>query len=167
MTQVIFYAKNLAMKRIIIFVTIFILTFILKASAYTDIKAEVDKLSLTTDDTLSYKITITSTDQSVPNPALPKFDDFNVVSTGQTSTLSFVKNQVKTVSIYSFLLVPKNAGKFKIQPTQIKIEGDAYETKDFNIEVTPGKPKPKTLPEEKPAVPQEIEPQSGNPKVLL
>lgn len=155
------------MQKIIILIAIFMLTFMAGAFAYTDIKAQVDKLSLPTDDTLNYKITVTSTDQNVPSPALPKFESFNVLSQGQTSTLSFARNQVKTVSVYAFVLAPKGVGKFKIEPTQIKIEGDVYATKDFEIEVTQGKLKPKLLPEEKPALPQENQPESGKPQVLL
>lgn len=152
--------KIQVMKKIIVLIAVFMLTFMAGAFAYTDIKAQTDKLSLTTDDTLNYKITITSTDQNVPGPALPKFEGFNVLSKGQTSTISFAKNQVKTVSVYAFVLEPKGVGTFKIEPAQIKIEGDVYATKDFQIEVTQGKLKPKTLP-------QENQPESGKPQVLL
>lgn len=148
------------MKKIIILVKIFMLTFVAASFAYTDISAQVDKLSLTCDDTLSYKITITSTDQNTPGPLLPKFEGFNVASKAQTSTISFAKNKIKTVSTYAFILAPKNAGTIKIEPAQINIEGSVYKTKDFQIEVTQGSPKPNPLP-------QEIQPELGKPQVLL
>jgi len=59
------------MRNIIAIVIIFIFLFSAVAFAQTSIKAEVNKTSITTDETLTYKITITSSENSYLYPNYP------------------------------------------------------------------------------------------------
>lgn len=120
-------------------VGIFTLLFTLNVFAQVDIKAEVDKVSITTDDYLTYKITIISSEKSIPSPQLPKFENFNVLSQAQSSSVSFDKKGTKTTLIFVYVLMPKNVGKFKIEPSQAKLKGQTYSTQAFEIEVKAGK----------------------------
>lgn len=155
------------MKKIIVSIAIFI--FLLTASSFaeTSIKADVDKLSLNTDETLTYKITIASSDKKLPAPQLPEFEGLNVVSQAQSSTVSFVKGDIKTILVYAFILVPSEVGKFKIDPATIKIRGKTYSTDSFEIEVSQGKIRPGVPKEEKPALPGESLPESKEPQITL
>lgn len=132
-----------------IFSLLFLLTS--KVLAQTSIKAEVDKISLTTDETLTYKLTVTSSEKKIPSPDLPKFEGFIVVSKAQSSKVSFVKGNIKTVLIYTYILAPIDIGRFKIEPSSIKIKDKTYSTEVFKIQVIQGKAKPKVSPEEKPS----------------
>ncbi len=142
------------MKRIVVLSIIFVFLFIAHAFADTSIKAEIDKLKLSTDETLTYKLTITSTDKRLPEPQIPSFDGFSVLSQVESSNMSFEKNGIKTTLIYEFILVPDDVGKFKIGPSSIKIRNKAISTDSFEIEVTQGKAKPQAPPESKPEEPQ-------------
>lgn len=133
--------------------------FAVNAFAETDIKSEVNKLKLAVGQKLAYKLTITSSEVSPPLPRLPEFKDFNVLSSEETSSLTFTKDGAKSTLVCTVILSPLKAGKFKIEPAQIKVERKVHFSRGFEIEVSPGKEKP--LPQE------EGQPESGNPKVTL
>jgi len=112
------------------------------------IKARVDKVTITTDDNITYELVITSTEKKISQLELSKFEGFDVISQAQSSSISFVEGKTKTVLEYAFVLAPKDTGKLKIAPSKVKIQGKTYSTDSFEIEVTQGKIKPKTtLPE--------------------
>jgi len=140
----------------IIFISLF---FVANAFAETNIKAEVDKHKLSTGEELAYKIVITSEEKSLPAPQLPEFKSFNVLSSAQSSTMSFVKGGVKTILVYAIILTPLETGKLKIGPSQIKVKGKVYSSQGFEIEVSPGK--------ENPPPQEEGQPESENPKVTI
>lgn len=155
------------MKRIIIIWAIFMFSFIAAALAETSIKAEVDKQGISMDETLTYKIVISSSDKKIPAPEAPKFEGFQVVSQAQSSTVSFAKSKIKSIQVYVFILAPSNIGKFKIGPSSIKIKNRVYSSDEFEIEVTPGKNIPNAPQEEKPLPPKETQPELEGSQVTL
>lgn len=155
------------MKKIIILTLSFIVFFSAGAFAQTAIKAEVDQTKITTDDNLTYKIVVTSSEKKLPLPQMPKFEGFQVISSAQSSTLSFFKSEIKTILVYAYILAPINTGKFKIEVSTIKIKDKTYSTDTFEIEVTPGKAKPKVLPEKKLPLPKKPQPESEEPQFTL
>ena len=154
------------MRKVVVGLAIFVFAFLAVSFAETEIKAEADKTSITTDDTLIYKIIITSSDKAVPAPQLPEFTGFGVLSQAQSSTMSYVKSNVKTILVYAFVLAPTEAGKFEIGPSTIKIGNKTYSTQALEIEVKPGKTKPKTHLEE-PSLPEKSLPESQEAQVTL
>lgn len=147
--------------KIRLFLIIILLVFLATPLfAETSIKAEVSKTSISTDDALAYKLSISTTEKNLPEPKLPKFDGFEVVSQAQSSTLSIARNEMKSTAIFEFILVAAEAGKFKIDPSTLKSKGQTYSTDSFEIEVTQGKQKPKA-PEEK------TQPESEEPEYTL
>lgn len=157
------------MKKTFVLSLIFVFLFIASALAETKIKAEVDKAKLSTDEGLIYKLTITSAAGNISRPTLPEFRDFFILSQEQSSSISFVQGGAKSILVYTYILAPQNAGKLKIEPSKITIEGKAYSSEEFEIEVIPGKakPKPKTPPIKPPAEPSEIPPESEEGQVTL
>jgi hypothetical protein len=115
------------------------------AFAEISLKAEVDKTRLTLQDKLTYTLTVSSTEKKIPSPQLPLFKGFRVVSRMQSSRLSFVNLGLKTQVTLTFLLVPFDAGKFKIEASAIKIKDQTYTTDEFEInveEISSGGPEP-------------------------
>ena len=142
------------MKRFSRFLITIALILLFSGSSWVDIeiKAQVDKNKLTTDELLTYKLTVASATSAIPRPILPKFEGFSIVSQAESATVSLVKSRIKKIIVFAFILAPNNPGKFKIEPSQIKLEGKAYQTDAFDIEVTQGKNKPIPPPQEE--VPQ-------------
>jgi hypothetical protein len=155
------------MRRVTVLSIMFVLSVIASGFADTSIKAEVDKLKLSTDEALSYKLTISSTDKRLPVPQVPSFKGFNQLSQSESSNMSFVKNTIETILIYEFILVPTGEGKFKIEPSSIRLKDKTISSDSFEIEVTLGKVKPEAPAETKPAVPEENLPDSEEPQVTL
>jgi hypothetical protein len=145
---------------------LFVLCALVTAIAQNSIKAEVDKRSISTDDTITYKLTITSTENKTEQPQLPSLEGFSVLSQAQSSTISFARSNIETLFVYVFVLAPKQAGKFKIEPSQIKFQGKTYSSDIFEIEVTQGKQKLEPEPEEKPSLPEGFQPQI-EPQITL
>lgn len=132
------------------------------ASAETAIKAEVDKLRFSTDEALTYKLVVTTTESKIPQPKLPKFENFMIVSQANSSTVSFVRGGAKTILVFAFILAPKAVGKLKIEPASVQAEGKTYATPELEIEVVQGKAKPQSPPKKgRPAPPKIIPPQTG------
>jgi len=134
-----------------------LLLMIHPALAQVTIKAEVNKFKISTDETLTYKLIIVSSEANLAQPQIPKFSGFNILSQSQSTTLSLEKNGLKTSLIYEFILSPVSAGKLKIDPSTIKIANQLLSSEAFEIEVTQGKATPKILPP----------PESEEPQVTL
>jgi hypothetical protein len=120
----------------------------LNCFAQTCVKAEVDKTTLTQDETITYKLIITSSEDKLPQPEIAAFNGFDVISQAQSSTISFVKGTARTNLVYAFILAPTKAGKFKIGPSSIRIKNKTYSTDSFEVEV-----KGEIIPERKPKQP--------------
>lgn len=157
------------MRKLIIIgiVSISLFLFIGRASAEISIKAEVDKISITTDENLTYKLIITSTQDKIPEPQVPKFTGFTVLSQAQSSTFSYLKTGPKTILVFAFVLAPTDIGKFKIEPSAIKIKDQTYSTDTFEIEVTQGEARPKAPSEPESPLPEERLPKSDQPQITL
>lgn len=146
----------------------FVFLFLSTAFAEISLKAEVDKTNLAIGETLNYKITINYMGKGKAEPKIPKFDGFRVISSAQSSNMSFVKNNIQRNLVYIFILTPLDIGNFKIEPSVIKIGNKTYSTDTFEIEVTQGKTKTKAKPEQEPYRPEEIQPETEeSPKITL
>ena len=137
--------------------TLLILSCCLEAFADTILTAQLDKLKITTDEAITYKLSIDSSENKIPRPQLPNFADFTVISQAQSSTVSWASGSLKTNLIFTYVLTPKSAGKLKIEPAKIKINGKYYVSQEFEVEVTQGKIAPQPKPEEHPLLPEDIQ----------
>ena len=154
------------MKKIFFLTVILALLIAQPALAQITIKAEVSRSKLSTDDTLVYKVTITSPQANFNQPQLPKFTAFSILSQSQSTSLALEKEGWKTSLVYEFLLSPVAAGKLSIEPTSIKTKNEAISSEAFDIEVTQGKMIPK-VPQGNPLPPKNSLPESEEPKVTL
>ena len=109
-----------------------------KAFAEIKIKAELDKTGITTDEIITYKLTVSSSEKKLPAPKFAQFSGFNIVSSLQSSNISFSQGSMRSVITYSFVLAPTAAGIFKIPPSHIDFNNRRYESEDFEIEVKKG-----------------------------
>ena len=135
--------------------------------ADTSIKAEVGKTSITTDETLTYKLTITSDEKKLPQPELPDFANFSVVYSAQSSTLSVAKNSTRTTVSYSYILAPLEAGKFTVGPGRVKAGDKTYSSQAFEIEVKQGVNQPQPPHKQEPPQPEEEIPESKEPQFTI
>jgi len=133
--------------------------------AQIQIKAEVDKNKLATDEELIYKLIISSSGQALPQPKFPEFKGFIVISQANTSNITIKGNSPKIGVIYVFIMVPKEAGIFTIEPTELKTKDATYKSESFQIEVSQAEGK--SIPQESPETPQAPQDESPKEKIIL
>jgi len=124
-------------KKIVVLSAMFLL-FSSVAFCDVSVKADVDKAKVTTDDNITYKVTIINSGKIAPKIKFPKFEGFKVVSQAQSSTISFVKSKVETMLVFAYILAPLSTGKYIIQPTEV-LDNKTYKSDSFEIEVSQGK----------------------------
>ncbi len=143
---------------------IFILLFIFVSAcafAETSIKAEVDRKVITTDEVLTYKIIIVSTEKQIPRPQQPpQFEGFNVVSQAQSTSVNFSASGVKNAVVFAYVLAPTKTGEIEIKPSVLKMNNQTYSTDAFKIQVKQGssKPRQKLTPKQRPSLPLGVSP---------
>lgn len=129
------------MRRIIISAILIALSQACLVFAQPTMKAEVNKLRISTDETLTYKLTIVSSDKQQLLPKLPEFKGFKVVSSSQSSSASFAVDKASITSAFIFVLVPTAVGKFTIEPATLSLKKETLTADSFEIEVVQGKRK--------------------------
>ena len=107
-----------------------------------EIKAETDKQIVSTDDLVTCKITVTSSQRDLAQPQLPDFKGFAVVSQAQSSTVTVKSAAVNTVLVFVFVLMPVETGFLTIGPATVTVEGKNYSSQPVTVEVKPGKRQP-------------------------
>jgi hypothetical protein len=125
----------------ILFAAIFLMCAGL-ACAETTLKAEVDKTSISADETVTFKLTITTSERSLPAPSLPALKDFSVLSSAQSSTTTFQQGQIKIFVVYAFVLTPLRTGELVIPPATITSGKDVYTSAPITVTVKEGASSP-------------------------
>ena len=108
------------------------------ASAQPTVRAEIDKTSLSTDDTLLLTIIVTGDFQRLSPPTLPAFEGFDVVGTSYSSATSLVNGRRSFEGRYLYQLRPIQLGRLTIDPVEVTIDGQSFRTEPLPVEVLPG-----------------------------
>lgn len=157
------------MRKYALGLLILISIFFTRPYAFADIaiKAEIDKSDITTDETITYKLVITSSEKKIPIPRMPEFQGLKVISQAQSSTFSFLKNGAKTILVRAYILAPVKVGKFKIGPSIIKFRDKTYSSEEFEIQIRQGEAPILPSPREKTPFPYKLDPESEKSKVTI
>ncbi len=104
-------------------------------AAEIQVTGSVDKTQARIDEEISFTIRILGATGNVPAPRLPAFQGFDSFYTGRTSQFSFVNGRSSSTVEFNYVLVPKVAGRFTLNPVEVWIEGKRYATQPFQVEV--------------------------------
>ena len=134
------------MKRIlyaILFISTLALTFGLvttpaHAQSPYGLTAQVDANAITTDDTVTLTLTLTTPDGSAPRLNLPALDGFNVVGSQTASQYRIVNGQTSASMVYAFQLQPTRMGDLKIPTLHLDMNGQLLATDPLTVHVTQG-----------------------------
>ena len=108
-------------------------------------RAYVDKTEVTLDDRITLTVEV-SGKKSVPDPELPLIEDFEVYSSGRSTSFSFVNGKVSSSVIYNYTMVPKKEGQFYIGAVTLKYQGQTYQTQPIKIVVKAGRALTRKIP---------------------
>ena len=102
----------------------------------TRVTAALDKRSVQIDEEIHLSIrVIGASGRNIQAPHLPQFEGFDTFYTGRASHLTFI-NGVSTSSVdFSYTLVPKVAGSFLLDPIEIQVGNNSFQTEPVSIEV--------------------------------
>ena len=137
------------MKKALFLFLVLSLLFISTVFAEISLRCEVDEKTIRINDELVYKLIVSSSEKNIPAPKPPAFSGFKIISQAQSSTVVFGQGSLKTLLVYTYILVPLQPGKFKIEPSTITTEEKTYTCEEIEIEVIGGRQHPPSQPQEK------------------
>lgn len=109
----------------------------LTLNASITVSAWVDRKSIPINESFTLTISVTSNNTINVKPEIPSLLDFNIYSSGKTSNISIINGQISTTVEFSYTLVPKRTGKFKIPRIGIFTGNEKYFTNEIEVEITP------------------------------
>lgn len=102
------------------------------------LQAQIDADTITTDDTVTLTLTLTSPDGRAPKLNLPALDGFNVINTQTASQYSIVNGQTSTSMAYAYELQPTQTGDLVIPALHLNMNGQDLTTEALTVHVTQG-----------------------------
>jgi hypothetical protein len=121
--------------------------------AAVNISAGVDRTELALEESLTYTLQITGDVKSLPDPVLPRLDDFDVYSSGSSQSFNWINGQVSSSVSINYILVPKKTGALTIGSATLTIDGQTYRTAPITITVTDPTPSAPPTPQDKTPAP--------------
>lgn len=108
------------------------------------VSSQVDKVRVAADEPLTFSVTIAGPLATLPRVTVPSFEGFQVISTGQSQSMSLHGGAPQLAITLEYLLVPAEAGKHTLGPVVVEHEGQTYQAAPIEVEVTPtvGDPAP-------------------------
>jgi len=143
------------------------------SAAELSIAAQVDKNLVDLNDQVRMDVQVSGPGTSLPEPRLPSIPNFSVQSVGTSQNISMINGKVEASLIFSYILLPRFAGKAVIGPITVELDGKAAQTDPIEIQVTrPGNattsPPPVTGPQNPVQRHQRGEPRDGgSPDIFL
>ena len=78
-----------------------------------------DKRSANVNEEIRLTIRVTGAQGNIQAPRLPGFQGFDTFYTGRASHLTFANGQSPSMVEFSYVLIPKAAGRFTLDPIQV------------------------------------------------
>lgn len=100
-----------------------------------NVSAVLDKRTVSVNEEIHLSIRVSGAEGNIQAPRVPAFEGFDVFYTGRSSQLTFVNNVSSTRVEFSYILIPKVAGKFNLDPIEVTIGPTQYRTSPMGIEV--------------------------------
>ena len=103
-----------------------------------ELRAQVDANEITTDDTLTFTLTLTTPDGNAPRLNLPALDGFDVVGSSTSSQYSIVNGGASASMVYAYQLKPTRTGDLTIPAMKLNLKGQLLATEPLAVRVTQG-----------------------------
>lgn len=104
------------------------------------VSAQVDRQEVSVGEQLVYQVSISGENiQQVPNPKLPDLSGkFNVVSTSESTSMSWINGKISGSVAKIYVLVPLKAGVITLEPASVSFKGQTYQSNAIQIKVGKG-----------------------------
>ena len=129
----------------------------------TTFVATVDRTTITADDVLTLRLTLSGTFRHADQPQLPAFPGFSVLDTSQSSQFSMINGRTSSSIAYIYRLAPTEIGTLTIPAISLDVGGQRLSTQPIDIEVRQGS---MGAPGATPVAPSEALPQEAEGRSL-
>ncbi len=136
-----FKIDDIPMKRAFCFLVAVSLAGSLRAGDMTW-TAQVDRNTITMNDSLRLQLTLSGGKLSVSQPDIPDIPGFRAGFAGQSQNISFVNGAISSAVTFTFLLEPQAPGDHTIPPIPLSVGGQTLATEPLSIKVLPGSAAP-------------------------
>ena len=94
-----------------------------------------DKRSVQVNEEIRLSIRITGAAGNIQAPRLPSYQGFDTFYTGRASHITFVNGRSSSTVEFSYVLVPRTAGRFTLDPIDVTVQDRTFRTERIDIEV--------------------------------
>lgn len=108
-----------------------------------ELRAQVNTNDITTDETVTLTLTLTTPDGNAPRLDLPALDGFNILGSQTASQYSIVNGQATASMSYAYELQPTRTGDLVIPTLRLEMNGQPLTTDPLTIHVTQGNGTPR------------------------
>ncbi len=112
------------------------LTTPVSAQDEVQIGLSLDRSTIRADESARLTVTVSGKSQQLPEPNLPPLPQFEIFSSGSSTSIQIINGQVTSSMTYNYLLYPKREGEFAIRPAHMVFNGKRYESNELSITVT-------------------------------
>jgi hypothetical protein len=113
----------------------FLMAFGIAIGQDVNISASVDRNIVGLGESITLTISLSGGIKSMPKPILPDLSDFEVYTSGTSSSFSIGIGAIKSQTTYNYNLVPRKAGTFTIQSASVEVNGKIYSSAPITITV--------------------------------
>ena len=126
------------MKRLFFSATLFAIIFCCLTKGFAEesqFSASVDKQSVRINEEVHLNVRIIGVRDSLQAPRLPSLENFEIFYSGRSSRFSFINGRSESKTEFNYVLIPRSAGQFVLQPIEVKIGDKSYHTNQLEINV--------------------------------
>ena len=122
----------------VFFLCVFSVTINPSQAALADepqLTASLDKQTARVNEEIHLNVKISGVRGSVQAPHLPSLEGFEIFYSGRSSRFSFINGRSESLTEFNYVLVPRSAGRFVLQPIEVKVENQVYRTNQLEIQI--------------------------------
>lgn len=108
-----------------------------------ELKAQVNTNDITTDETVTLTLTLTTPDGNAPRLNMPALDGWNILGSQTASQYSIVNGKATASMAYAYELQPTRTGDLEIPTLRLEMNGQPVTTDPITVHVTQGNGTPR------------------------
>lgn len=94
-----------------------------------------DKRTVNVAEEIKLTIRIAGAQTNILRPRIPSVDFLESYYTGRTNQFTFINGRSENTTAFSYVLVPKKPGKFKLPPIEVEVDNQIFRTDPIEIEI--------------------------------
>ncbi len=133
------------MRRLFLLSVLFLVVFCRTVIGFADepqFTASVDKQSARVNEEIHLNVRIVGIRGSLQAPRLPSLESFEIFYSGRSSRFSFINGRSESMTEFNYVLIPRSAGQFVLQPVEVKVDDKSYHTNELKLNIEEDKTTP-------------------------